>query len=573
MENLDHHVNELATLMHKSGDVIKNLIVNQPLPSLQYINLDEIKKYLSYFKNKVGYSNISLQKNKKESVAQLQATLHAFRANSGPVKSPDRQQQQQQQRQQSLLPPLAVPALPNQQQLLRVQQMQQQLPVHTLAAADMLIINTPRKIAVYKILILAGLSPQTALIGVRDATQAEMDDVDLLVLNIMLKKSENSLDTDDDDGDDDDDFGDSDDDDDEDEDDNGDVDSDEQMQRRLKEKRRIRREKRRQRDLEDQELQEQEDKDMDAAILNSESERGFIAERKRQRIRDLRSLCSCSLGTAEEFKDSILAGAIGQNVTGVWAANHSASRAVEGSRISSMMTDLRFEKMSSESELIMSAIRLMDSRCCQLEQPTKTRKLDEAILPSQKIPTKSDESTSCSCSSSSSSSSSLANGYSNGSDDLGSSRKRAFDPQSCHCPVQVTKLRALLVRLLLLEKEAVKFFSDSSYGYLILLAKNLDLKIDKAAFEEQFKSLFGDELMLSAGEDSDNEVLARPEGGDLSVINALCVYLEAECVALETSIYAIPTEANTIPKIFRDALPVGYVPTPFSLEDDGFEIC
>lgn len=156
-----------------------------------------------------------------------------------------------------------------------------------------------------------------------------------------------------------------------------------------------------------------------------------------------------------------------------------------------------------------------------------------------------------------------------------------YDLPRCYCHPQIIKLRSLVSRLLLLEKEAYKFFKDHSIAYFIVLGRKLDGEMSRAAFEESFRSYSDDGLTDQSSSDTVGTELTRSSAGTSSspaqgssfcLVAALCCALEAECKALETSIYAIPTDNDAIPKSFRDAQPPSCAPGHFCLSDDGFEI-
>jgi len=61
-------------------------------------------------------------------------------------------------------------------------------------------------------------------------------------------------------------------------------------------------------DSEERELIEEENRAIDAAILLSEGEREVIQSRKRARVDELKTDCTCPIVSAEEFKSSVLVG-------------------------------------------------------------------------------------------------------------------------------------------------------------------------------------------------------------------------------------------------------------------------
>jgi hypothetical protein len=177
MEKIDQHMKELAAFTGRSGESVKNSIFNDTSAHIASLRLSEVKKYLSYFKFKLGLSDISLKMNKSESSKQLHAVLLRFK--NGDNLAEERQVQQPR-------PPVQHHNHHHQQQPLAngVPQPQPSKahPMNNLSAAELKVINTPRKFAVYGTLKAAGLSPQTALKGIAEATPQEINDEEELLM-------------------------------------------------------------------------------------------------------------------------------------------------------------------------------------------------------------------------------------------------------------------------------------------------------------------------------------------------------------------------------------------------------
>ena len=188
MNESDLHASLLSIITNRTEKEVKDFMLIEPVidtNTIQHMNLDQIKKYLRYFKEKVGFSSINLSGNKGACITQLKATLMSYRASISLGISPvddERQRQQQlatdrqkemkrardqqlnqrvQQGQHQQIPQPAVQA-----------QVQPQTPInHALVEERRLIkleINTPRKIQVYAELMTTGITVLEALEGIRD---------------------------------------------------------------------------------------------------------------------------------------------------------------------------------------------------------------------------------------------------------------------------------------------------------------------------------------------------------------------------------------------------------------------
>lgn len=275
MTDMERHEQELAVLLRRSKAETKRFILH-PNVSLEInkINLLGIKQILKYFKTNVGYENIKTDRKKHECVTQLSETLLDYRQrydddnknnNSKRPKLNHEQggdnHQQQQLRQQQLLQQQQLHMQRAQQQLLQKQQSQTAAQIAAAHEWELLKpeINNPLKVAVYNELKAAGFTNIEAGLGIKEATEEEMKDIDMLMYKIAYKK-------------------------------NG-VEIESQSATALHDQ-----------------IQEQEDRDMDQAILNSEGEREVIQNRKKQRVSLIKEDCLCSLLEAQEFKHSILIG-------------------------------------------------------------------------------------------------------------------------------------------------------------------------------------------------------------------------------------------------------------------------
>jgi hypothetical protein len=582
MENMNTLIGEIAKCLGEPEDFVRNFFGD--IATLRRLKVGVLKKTLCYLKSRLGLRFIDYKKNKDDCVTQLTTILSGFKTNGVQFPAPQKHQ----------LPQPLVPAAQTLQQSQRPQAVPAHVPPRAavpMTPVDAQVINTPRKVELYKSLISAGLTPQTASRGIRDASAEELKDLDLLLMSIIMKVSKEE------DGDDDDEGDDVDDDDsdgsrDEDSDDeNNDADSEEDIQgmaesddgdtaakqqkRAIKEKKRLKLEKMRKRRLEDIELKKREDDDMDAAILNSEGERIFIADRAKQRINDLRSDCNCTLGIAPEFAMSLLTGAVGIPSKQGDGRPHNT---LEDEVIRKLMISLKMEGCNSNCKLIVALIEMLDARCCTNELPTKRQRRDDNGQPSEALlclvdsPTDSSSSSNGSSSSSSSSSNSSSSSSSSSTSVVETSTERnggdfGSEYPRCYCSKTRMRLQSSISRLLILEKQAVKYYKNKAYAYLVSLSQKLDkelhlLDVTEAATEQP-----------KGTEEPAIERCAAPARiSDTSQFISICALLEEECVRIETAIYSIPTDNDSVPKMFRDAFPPEWNPTAYCLEDDGLEL-
>jgi hypothetical protein len=113
-----------------------------------------------------------------------------------------------------------------------------------------------------------------------------------------------------------------------------------------------------------------------------------------------------------------------------------------------------------------------------------------------------------------------------------------------------TKLRAYLVKLLLLEKEAKKFHKEDSYKYLQTLAKRL---------EEEVRTACPQGLEMLAVDD-------QGESPSDSAMQQFGTILQREVAVLEPALYQLPPDGGHLPTIFRDGV------QEFCMQEDGFEV-
>lgn len=568
MENMNILISEIAKYLEEPEDFVRNFFANTA--TLRHLKVAMIKKVLYFLKSRLGFKCIDYKKNKDNCVTQLTTILSGLNTNGVKFPAPQRHQ----------LPQPSLPATQILQQPQHPQAVPAHVPAHVgmaMAPVDTQVINTPRKADLYKSLLSAGLTPQTASRGIRDASAEELKDVDLLLMSIMLKvsKEEDGDDDGSDNDDDDDDSGGSCDEDSDDE--NDDAQSEEdahddgdtearQLQRAKKEKKRLRLEKKRKRELEDIELKKREDDDMDAAILNSEGERTFIADRAKQRMNDLRSDCTCALGAAPEFAMSLLTGSIGIPTKKGHGGLHNR---LEDEVVRKLMISLKMEGCNSDCRLIVALIGMLDARCCATEQINKRQRRDDYGQPSEPLlslldsPSSSSSSSSSSNTTSSSSSKSVvetATERTNGGD-------CALECNRCYCSKTSMRLQSSISRLLILEKQAMKYYKNKAYAYLVSLSQKLDKEMHLLDLPE----------VATEQPDGTKEFLAEhctvpARISDTGQFIAICDLLEEECIRIETAIYSIPTDNDSVPKMFRDAFPPEWNPTAYCLEDDGLEL-
>lgn len=604
MEESHRHASLLSVITNRAEQEVRDFMLTEPLintNTIQHMNLDHIKKYLRYFKDKMGFSNIVLSGNKGACVIQLKATIMSYRASISLGVSPvDEERQQQQQlvvQRQKEMQRLHDQGLKQRMQVAqhgqiqRIQQSAIKTQEHAKGQAPMnhaiveqnrlkkLEINTHRKAQVYGELMTTGISALEALEGIRGATTEELEDIDMLIYKIALRKSDEVGSSSSGSG------SGSDDEDDDADDQNGD---DEERNERRAEKERRRSERKEmkeaieRRQKEDEELQEQENKDMDMAILNSEGEREAIANRKKRRISDIMNSCSSTLGDADEFKNSILAGIVGNHHLRMPKNGKGAMSNAKDARVVLIMSKLSIEMHPSESEVITDAIRFLDLQCCQVVSTYSTL----AAASKSSSSSSSFIASSSSVSSSSSPSSRQDSGvkyepHCSRDIDALNSFKRKSDYYECCCPERVKLLRSRLTQLLLLEKDAVKYFGDSCISYFLLLSRCIDKDNHRDNFSAAISTLNSciaeKPTSTSHNSDSDGKVgnskfRIEDQSTNLIALSAFISHLEMECKKLEKALYSLPADGNIIPRIFRDAEPPDGGGSAYSIEEDGFEI-
>ena len=292
-------------------------------------------------------------------------------------------------------------------------------------------------------------------------------------------------------------------------------------------------------------LKEQEDREMDLAILNSESEREVIQDRKRQRVNDISADCGTPLGDAPEFKASILLGLKEKD-----AMLTSKMQAIE-------CTPNPVSRVGSE--LLSRLVMMLDIHTCKFIEV------------------------------SSSSSTSIGHG------------------RVCSCSEGWRKLRKLLSRLLLLEVDAVKFAKDMCFAYLLLLGKRLDDELLASFLAAVLQASNGDHRRgsstassSSTGDNvSDGHATSAPpcppqensssSGGDDSdwkgpnpldddeaalrpIFTSLCSAINNECNNLEKALYSLPEDGSLVPLAFTSCDPTTQEGNAYCIDDDGFEL-
>ena len=373
-------------------------------------------------------------------------------------------------------------------------------PHQMLAAA----LTNQAKLIAFRELMTMGLGQQDAMAIVADASDEDLQDVSMLVYNWMCSRSGLA------------------------------IPQSEEEEARLK---------------------EQEDREMDLAILNSESEREVIRDRKRQRVSDISADCGTPLGDAPEFKASILMGLKEQDATLT-----SKMQAVECTPNPTSHVG---------SELLSRLVMMLDIHTCKFIEDNNNS----------------------SSSSSSSSSASIGHG------------------RACSCGEGWRKLRKLLSRLLLLEVDAVKFAKEMCFAYLLLLGKRLDDELLESFQTAVLQAGRGDHRGGSSsassssssgdhGSDShtvppvppcppqeskssssegdgdwngpnpldDDEAALRP------IFTSLCSSINNECNNLEKALYSLPEHGQLVPLAFTSCDPTTQQGNAYCIDDDGFEL-
>lgn len=172
-----------------------------------------------------------------------------------------------------------------------------------------------------------------------------------------------------------------------------------------------------------------EDADYDRAVLMSEGDRDFEENRKKQRLADLKHDCSIPILSAAEFQSSLLLGFVHER--------SSSSQATPSS--SSSSSTVRETQGQQHLSLWIGSKTLQNI----ISELVKKHGNDKASV-------------TCIC-----------------LDD--DTVEGLFTPNQCVvCTPSLKKLREYIVRLLLVERDAIRFYQTISYPYIQLLAELID---------------------------------------------------------------------------------------------------
>lgn len=139
---------------------------------------------------------------------------------------------------------------------------------------------------------------------------------------------------------------------------------------------------------------------------------------------------------------------------------------------------------------------------------------------------------------------------------------------TCTCPRDVVRMRLLVVRLLLLEVDSIKYHKEACEGYLRALAGRID-------------ELRGADKSDVCYEKPSSTLRAQPSPAVRGANHGFCcgvqyddivACLEKEIDALELCLYQPPKDGGQIPIAFRRLAGDRAMVSAFSLEGDGFEM-
>lgn len=244
----------------------------------------------------------------------------------------------------------------------------------------------------------------------------------------------------------------------------------------------------------------------DRAVMESEKERDNIQQRKRQKIHDLKNDIQSEIFSYEEFAASVLLR--GLPLAGAASLPTSTSSASSSSGSSRLTTD---QRCLHGSALIRALVLLFD----YVAADSKSLELCELIS------------------------------------------------------APIGGLRVTLVEVLLLERDALKFYKDACYAYLLSLIHTLD-----AVAEPAFERSFVDELFRVGSVKALTSAQWRRLFAGLS---SRCEQVSAILTSIKDSfqrgMVKIPRDGGLIPELFRAKSLVAYVKMLRSnVEADGIEI-
>jgi hypothetical protein len=127
----------------------------------------------------------------------------------------------------------------------------------------------------------------------------------------------------------------------------------------------------------------------------------------------------------------------------------------------------------------------------------------------------------------------------------------------CACPQYVRDIRLSFLDLLKEEMNAIKWWGESSYFYIMNLANDIDARVRDVGF-------LGSAVQTAADQDNSRKAMESLKS----------VLFEAT-TRLQEALYSIPDVAGAIPNAFILADPDALLKkdsSQFKLEEDGFEI-
>lgn len=246
----------------------------------------------------------------------------------------------------------------------------------------------------------------------------------------------------------------------------------------------------------------------DRAVMESEKERDNIQQRKRQKISDLKNDIQSEVFSYEEFAASVLLRGLPSSVTGALALSSSASSSSSSGASTRVVADHRCLRGSS---LVRALVLLFD----YVAADSKSLELCELIS------------------------------------------------------APIGGLRVTLVEILLLERDALKFYKDAGYAYLLSLTHSLD-----AVGEPVFDKSFLDDLWrIGAVKALTSTQWRKLFTGLSSQFEQISAILTSTKESFQRGMVKIPRDGGLIPDLFRSKSLIAYVKMLRSnVEADGIEI-
>lgn len=149
------------------------------------------------------------------------------------------------------------------------------------------------------------------------------------------------------------------------------------------------------------------------------------------------------------------------------------------------------------------------------------------------------------------SSSSSGSSSSSSASALSGLRQRVYDVSSLNsccspCLTKLAQLRPVVSRLLLLEVNAIKFYSKASSAYLIFLARRVDKKLLCRSLDDAMNS-----AAAGVTDIGDDCIFTVPSERIFMRYGAIADFLSRVSAKFERGMYKLPEDNQLVPALFR----------------------